>query len=148
MILWCALALAGPLDLNSATAEQLAALPGMGSVRAQAIVAWREERGPFESVKDITVAPGIGPVTLRAVAPRLQVRAPLPSAPSSRWDTADADTLSRLPGMGRARAEAVVRFREEGGSLVTWMDLAAVPSLGYATARALAYTWNPQTTGK
>jgi len=50
-----------PLDLNSATAEQLDALPGIGPVTAQKIVDYRQAHGPFRSVDDLEGVPGIGP---------------------------------------------------------------------------------------
>ena len=58
---------AGPLDLNSATAEQLDALPGVGEVLAARIVAWREENGRFTGVDDLGEVSGIGPKLLDGV---------------------------------------------------------------------------------
>jgi len=49
-----------PVDLNSATAEQLDALPGIGPVTAQKIVDYRQQHGPFTSVDDLDAIPGIG----------------------------------------------------------------------------------------
>ena len=51
---------AAPVDLNSATAEQLDALPGIGPVTAQKIVDYRQAHGPFTSVDDLDAIPGIG----------------------------------------------------------------------------------------
>ena len=54
----------GPLHLNTATAEQLDELPGVGPVTAQKIVEWREKNGAFSSVDDLDAIPGIGPARL------------------------------------------------------------------------------------
>ena len=48
------------IDVNSAPAEDLQRLPGIGEKRAQAIVAWREEHGPFQSVDELIQVSGIG----------------------------------------------------------------------------------------
>jgi competence protein ComEA len=50
-----------PLDLNSATLEQLEALPGIGPVTAQKILDYRQRHGAFHSVDELQGVPGIGP---------------------------------------------------------------------------------------
>ena len=50
----------GPLDLNTATAEQLDALPGIGPVTAQKILDYRQEHGAFHAVAELEGVPGIG----------------------------------------------------------------------------------------
>jgi competence protein ComEA len=57
----------GPIDLNSADAEELETLPGVGPATAQAIIAWREQHGPFRSVQDLLQVRGIGPAKLEAL---------------------------------------------------------------------------------
>jgi competence protein ComEA len=49
-----------PLDLNTATAEQLDGLPGIGPVTAQKILDYRQAHGPFHSVAELEGVPGIG----------------------------------------------------------------------------------------
>lgn len=50
----------GLLNINTATAEELAELPGIGPAIAQRIVDYRTEHGPFISVDQLTAVEGIG----------------------------------------------------------------------------------------
>jgi len=52
------------VSLNSATAQQLDDLPGVGPATAAAIIGHRERNGPFASVDDLLAVPGIGPSKL------------------------------------------------------------------------------------
>jgi competence ComEA-like helix-hairpin-helix protein len=65
-----------PLDLNSASALELEAIPGIGPSRAAAIVAFRERYGAFSRVTDVSRVPGIGPATLEKISPYLMVESP------------------------------------------------------------------------
>ena len=55
------------LDLNSAGAEELRKLPGIGEKLSAAIVSWREEHGPFRDVEDLLQVPGIGQKRLEEI---------------------------------------------------------------------------------
>ncbi|MDT5106151.1 MAG: competence protein ComEA [Mycobacterium sp.] len=54
----------GPVNLNTATPEELDALPGVGPVTAAAIVGWRDANGRFTSVEQLGEVDGIGPARL------------------------------------------------------------------------------------
>ena len=56
-----------PVNLNTADAEALTALPGIGEELAARIVEYREEHGPFKTVEDLTEVPGIGQGKLAAL---------------------------------------------------------------------------------
>ena len=57
---------ATPVNINTADADTISkALDGIGLAKAKAIVAFREEHGPFKSVDDLTQVKGIGPATLQ-----------------------------------------------------------------------------------
>ena len=49
----------GRIDLNTADAETLMTLPGIGESKASRIIAWREQYGPFRSAEDLMRIPGI-----------------------------------------------------------------------------------------
>ncbi|MBH0120259.1 ComEA family DNA-binding protein [Rhodococcus sp. CX] len=55
---------AGPVNLNTADEAVLDALPGVGPVTAAAIIAWRDENGPFTDVEQLGEVDGIGPARL------------------------------------------------------------------------------------
>lgn len=64
---------AGPVDLNTATLEQLDALPGVGPATAQAILDHRAERGRFAAVDELLEVRGIGDAKLAALRSRVKV---------------------------------------------------------------------------
>jgi competence protein ComEA len=54
----------GPVNVNTASAEELAQLGNVGPAKAAAIVAYREEHGPFRSIQELTRVTGIGERTV------------------------------------------------------------------------------------
>ncbi len=62
-----------PLDLNAASAEELAVLPGIGETLAERIVAYREAHGAFGSVEELLEVSGIGEKKLADLEGRVSV---------------------------------------------------------------------------
>jgi competence protein ComEA len=62
------------ININTATVETLASLNGVGETKAQAIVAYRSENGPFQSAGDLSEVKGIGERTLEKNADRLTIK--------------------------------------------------------------------------
>lgn len=60
---------AGPVDVNTAPAQALTALPGIGPALAARIVAYRERNGRFRSPAELEKVPGIGPAKLARLTP-------------------------------------------------------------------------------
>jgi competence protein ComEA len=87
-------AVSGVLNLNTASAEELTRLPGVGPSRAQAIVELRTRMKGFKSLEDLMKVRGIGRKTFRKLEPMLRLQGP----------TTLVET--RKPG-GGARAAAV-----------------------------------------
>lgn len=64
---------AAPLNLNTASAEELDALPGVGPAIAQAIVDHRTQNGPFASIENLLDVRGIGQAKLDTLRPQVTV---------------------------------------------------------------------------
>jgi competence protein ComEA len=64
---------AAPVSLNTATAEQLDTLDGVGPATAAKILEYRRQHGGFRSVDDLGEIPGIGPKRLAALRGKVQL---------------------------------------------------------------------------
>ena len=62
-----------PVNLNTATSEELQTLPGVGEATAAAILEDREANGPFTSVEDVMRVSGIGEKKFAKMRERLRV---------------------------------------------------------------------------
>ena len=62
-------ALSGVVNVNTASAEELSLLPGVGPARAKKIIELRQQRGGFKRVEDLLEVKGIGEASLAKLRP-------------------------------------------------------------------------------
>ncbi len=62
------------INLNTAEAWLLQALPGIGETLSQRIIDYRNENGPFQQIEDLKKVEGIGPATFEKLKDKITVR--------------------------------------------------------------------------
>jgi len=62
-----------PININTATVIQLEELTGIGPSKAQAIVEYREQHGPFHAITEIQNVSGIGPKTYERIKDQITI---------------------------------------------------------------------------
>jgi len=91
------------INLNTATQEELVALPGIGPAKAQAILDYRTEHGAFKSVEELKDVKGIGAKRFEKLKGELTVSAPAaPKAVAAKGDK--SVTAAARPVRGEATA--------------------------------------------
>jgi competence protein ComEA len=144
------------IDPNQASEVELDRLPGVGPSLARAIVRSREQDGPFRSLDDLLRVPGLGEKKLEQLAAHTPLapasgrsgttseervggagRAATRRAAPVNLNRATVEELERLPGIGPAKARAIVRWRAEHGRFRKLEDVLGVPGIGPATLERL-----------
>jgi competence protein ComEA len=100
-LLFCGTSIAA-VNLNTATKDELVALPGIGPAKAQAIVDYRNQHGPFRSIDELRKVKGIGEKLFISIKPELSIGAP------------SRGTAGTAKGDAKSDAKAA---RAEGGAI-------------------------------
>ena len=146
------------IDLDVASAEEIARLPRIGLTLARTIVADRGARGPFGGLEGLDRVSGIGPGLLGALAPHVRfslaqvapaargntrimvargAAAPTGGAAAGQaavnLNTASVTELEGLPFIGPYMAQQIVLYRERHGPFAAVDSLVRVPGIGPST---------------
>ena len=132
------------IDIDRAPPGELTRLPGVGPSLAARIVADRQNRGAFGGIAGLKRVSGLGPTLLSRLLPHLSFSGiPAETHEATLPNTVDlnlatASDLVGLPGIGPARARAIVAFRESNGPFRQLEDLKRVPGVPVSLIRQLA----------
>ena len=120
------------LDLNTATQAEQLLLPGIGETRAREILALRDSLRTFGSLNDLLAIKGLTYEKLEELQPyvaqelkRVEVAVELVDI-----NTATADQLATLPGIGAATAQDIIAYRAAHGPFASPEDLMNVKGIG------------------
>lgn len=132
------------IDADLASVAELQRLPGVGPALAKRIVADRESHGAFGGIAGLDRVPGVGPVLLNRLASHLRFSG-LPADTFQaegeavvNLNQANVAQLDALPGIGTARARAIVAFRDSAGPFRQIGDLRLVRGLPQSLVDRLA----------
>lgn len=138
------------IDLNAASAGEIARLPRIGMSLAKRIVDTRTSQGPFRGLRDLDRVQGVGPALLAALDGKVnfgsagaQLGLPpsdakfgrsgaydqtggVPSAPLIDLNSAPEADLLTLPEIGPVRARAILAYRRDQGPFAAVSDLGRV----------------------
>lgn len=104
VLLSSAAAFAG-LDLNTATKEQLDTLPGIGVVKAESIIKYRQEKGPFTSIEQLKEVSGIGEKIFQNIKGDIVVNPPAVDEKKTAEPAQPAAAATAKPEAAAAKAE-------------------------------------------
>lgn len=131
------------IDVDRASAIELARLPKVGPRLAKVIVANREAHGPFHDLAGLDRVDGIGPGLLKLLGPHVTFsavgvpRTPPAGPVSLNLNRASLTELDALPGIGPAKAAAILQYREQHGQFGSIDELDQVPGFGAAAVARL-----------
>ncbi|WP_297955206.1 helix-hairpin-helix domain-containing protein [uncultured Ruminococcus sp.] len=154
------------IDINSANAEELAKLKGIGEVLADEIISYRSDNGGFHNIEEIMNVKGIGEAVFADIRDHIYVVDPIYDEPVDETDqnapdeieyseqetehtltleeaapininTADIDTLMLLPSVDEDTARRIIEFREKSGGFSNTYELLLIDGISRKEADEL-----------
>jgi len=125
------------MDPNTASYQDLCLLPGIGPKAAADIIASRDSLGRFEYLDDLAKVRGIGRSTIARLAPFVTLTAKPETPLMVDINSATAEELAALPGIGPKAAADIVAYRLENGPFRNPEDLMNVKGIGRKTYEGL-----------
>jgi len=140
-------------DINTANVSDLRQVKGIGAAKAQAIINYHKQHGPFQSLDELAQVKGIGPATVENFRDagfcvqekvntnkKSETQSETPANISTTTNqncidinSADVATLQRVKGIGFAKAQTIIDYREQHGSFESLDDLIKIRGIGKAT---------------
>ena len=140
-------------DINTANASVLQRVKGIGRAKAQAIIAYRNQHGPFQSLDELRNVRGIGPATVenfreagfcvQGATSTTEIESNQSSSEENNSNTsvnncenvntANASDLQRVSRIGSVRAQAIIDYRNQHGPFQSLDELTRVRGIGAAT---------------
>ena len=107
LLAWAGMALAA-VNINTATREQLETLDGVGPVKAQAIIDYRNKNGPYKALADIKKVDGIGDATFEKIRTRINLtgQTTVPASTPAAAPAPKAEPKAKAPSDAQLKADA------------------------------------------
>lgn len=120
------------ININTASKAELCKLKGIGEVKADAIIAYREANNGFKNIDEIKNVSGIGDATFNDISPYIYVENP-PIDSKININTANLTQLQKITGVGPAIAQRIIDYRNENGDFQSIEDIINVKGIGEIT---------------
>ena len=120
----------GKLNVNTASAADLARLPGIGEVIGFRVVKERERRGAFKETKELKGVKGVSERVYEGIRTHVAIQGENSLKVYTDLNTVTKPLLLGIPGMSEGEARSILNFRKARGGFENMEELLQVPGIG------------------